>query len=78
MAAIVYHAFSLGIITASYRINFLMIMYNRYNTREKEFNVYKGRESSDRILQLLFRAVAEEIISTSKAASLNNQKLGGF
>lgn len=77
LSAIAYHAFNLEIITASYH-KFFMIMYNKYKTREKEFKVYEGKENSDRFLQLLFRAVAEEIVSTSKAASLNNQKLGDF
>ncbi len=77
LSAIAYRAFSLGIITASYH-KFFMIKYNQYKTKEKEFNVYDGKEVSDRFLQLLIRAVAEEIISTSKAASLNNQKLADF
>lgn len=77
LSAIAYRAFSQGIIGASYH-KYFMIKYNQYKTREKEFEVYKGKESSDRFMQLLFRAVAEEIISTSKAASLNNQRLGDF
>ncbi|MBN8837677.1 MAG: ImmA/IrrE family metallo-endopeptidase [Sphingobacteriia bacterium] len=77
MAAIMYRAFSLEIISASYH-KFFMIRYNKFHIKEKEFEVYKGREKSDRFLQLIFRAVAEEVISTSKAASLNNQKLGDF
>ena len=55
-----------------------MINYNRYKTKEKEFGVYNGKELPIRFLQLLIRAVAEEIISTTKAATLNNQKLGDF
>lgn len=77
MSAIMYRAFNLGIITASYH-KFFMINYNRFNTKAKEFKVYNGREHSDRFLQLLIRAVAEEIISTTKAAALYNQKLGDF
>lgn len=77
LSAIAYHAFSLGIISASYH-KFFMIRYNQFKTREKEFTVYAGKEGSDRFLQLLYRAVAEEIISTSKAASLNNQRLADF
>jgi Zn-dependent peptidase ImmA (M78 family) len=76
-SAIVYQAMSLGIITASFH-RFFMIRYNRYKTKDKEHLVYSGKENSDRFLQLLFRAVAEEIVSTSKAASLNNQRLGDF
>ena len=55
-----------------------MINYNRFKTKEKEFGVYNGEELPIRFLQLLMRAVAEEVISTSKAAALNNQKLGDF
>jgi Zn-dependent peptidase ImmA (M78 family) len=77
LSAIAYQAMSLGIVTASYH-RFFMIRYNRYKTKDKEYLVYGGKENSDRFLQLLFRAVAEEIISTSKAASLNNQRLGDF
>jgi len=76
-SAIMYKAFHLGIITASYH-KFFMIKYNKYKVKEKEFEVYKGKEKSERFLQLLIRAVAEEIISTTKAAALNNQKLGDF
>jgi Zn-dependent peptidase ImmA (M78 family) len=77
LSAIAYRAFSLGIISASYH-KFFMINYNKYRTKEKEFEVYDGKEHSQRFLQLLIRAVAEEVISTTKAASLNNQKLGDF
>jgi Zn-dependent peptidase ImmA (M78 family) len=77
LAAIMYRAMHLGIITPSYH-KFFMINYNRYKTKEKEFNVYHDKEESDRFLQLLIKAVAEEIISTTKAAALNNQKLGDF
>jgi len=77
LAAIMYRAMTLGIISPSYH-KFFMINYNRYKTKEKEFKVYCGEEKSDRFLQLLIKGVAEEVISTSKAAALNNQKLGEF
>jgi len=77
LAAIMYRAMHLGIISASYH-KFFMINYNRYKTKEKEFKVYSGEEKSDRFLQLLMKGVAEEVISTTKAAALNNQKLGEF
>ena len=77
LAAIAYRAFSLDIISAPYH-KYFMIRYNRDRIREKEFSVYAGREKAQRFLQLLIRAVAEEVISTSKAASLYNQKLGDF
>ena len=77
LAAIMYRALNLDIISPAYH-KFFMINYNRYKTKEKEFGVYSGKEESDRFLQLLIKAVAEEVISTSKAAALNNQKLGDF
>lgn len=77
MAAIMYRSLHLKIISPSYH-KFFMINYNRFNTRSKEHFVYQGKEESDRFLQLLFKAVAEEVISTSKAAALNNQKLAAF
>lgn len=77
LAAIMYRALSLGIISPSYH-KFFMINYNRYKTKDKEFGVYDCPEVSDRFLQLLIKAVAEEVISTSKGAALNNQKLGDF
>jgi Zn-dependent peptidase ImmA (M78 family) len=77
LAAIMYRAMNLDIISAAYH-KFFMINYNRYKTKEKEFDVYSGKEESDRFLQLLIKAVAEEVISTTKAAALNNQKLGDF
>lgn len=77
LAAIMYRALNLGIITPSTH-RFFMVNYNKYKTKEKEFDVYTGKEGSDRFLQLLIKGVAEEVISTSKAAALNNQKLGDF
>lgn len=77
LAATMYRALTLGIVSASYH-KFFMIKYNQYNTKLQEFKVYDRKEHSERFLQLLLRAVAEEIISTTKAATLNNQKLGEF
>jgi Zn-dependent peptidase ImmA (M78 family)/DNA-binding XRE family transcriptional regulator len=77
LAAIMYRAVNLGIISPSYH-KFFIIKYNQYNTKEKEFGLFLGKENSERFLQLLIKAVAEEIISTTKGASLNRQKLGDF
>jgi Zn-dependent peptidase ImmA (M78 family)/DNA-binding XRE family transcriptional regulator len=77
LAAIMYRALNLGIISAAYH-RFFMVNYNKFNTREKEFTVYAGIEKNERFLQLLISAVANEVISTSKAAVLYNQKLGDF
>jgi Zn-dependent peptidase ImmA (M78 family) len=77
MKAILYRCMDLGIISASY-YKYYMINYNKWDTKQKEFNVFKVQEKSDRFLQLLMRGVAEEVITMSKAAALNNQKLGDF
>lgn len=77
IAATMYRAYTVSIITPSYH-KFCMINYNKFNTKEKEYKVYEHEENSDRFLQILIKAVAEEVISTTKAASLNRQKLGDF
>lgn len=45
---------------------------------EPEEYDFKGEEKSNRFTQLLLRGVAMDLISTSKAAALNNQKLAEF
>ena len=57
----------------NFSINFNMLGY-----RKNEPGEYKGTEKSLRFQQLLYRAAAEEVISLSKAASLNNQNLSQF
>jgi len=49
-----------------------------YKTEEPAEFDYKGQEESNRFTQLILRALAEEHISMSKAASLNNMKLAEF
>lgn len=74
--AIVYQARFWGLVSESY-FKYFMINYNKsYIQKEKEG--YTGNEKSERFLQLLLRATAQEIISLTKAASLNNQKLSEF
>ena len=77
MQAIVYRAKELGIISNNYLKHFFS-MFDEMGYREKEPVLYEGHEQSTRFRQLLFRALAEEIISMSKAAALNNQKLADF
>ena len=57
----------------SFSINFSKLGY-----RKDEPGKYSGTEKSLRFQQLLYRAAAEEVISLSKAASLNNQSLSQF
>lgn len=77
MKAILYRCMDLGIVTPSYH-KYYMINYNKWDTKSKEFQVFTVEEKSNRFLQLLMKAVAEEVITLSKAAALNNQKLGDF
>lgn len=77
MQAIVYRAKDLGIISNSTYRQFFQ-MFSQLGYRKSEPIEYNGKEFSHRFKQLLFRALAEEIISMSKAADLNNQKLAVF
>jgi Zn-dependent peptidase ImmA (M78 family) len=54
------------------------INFSRMGYRKNEPGEYTGIEDSMRFKQLLHRAAAEEMISLSKAASLNNQNLSQF
>lgn len=77
MQAITYRAKDLGIINEStYRQMFRMFTQQGYRINEPV--EYEGKEQSNRFRQLLFRALAEDIISFSKAAALSNQKLSDF
>jgi Zn-dependent peptidase ImmA (M78 family)/DNA-binding XRE family transcriptional regulator len=69
--ALIFRLFNLGIINQSQKKSFFF----RYSTVEHFKKVcdtlrYKGEESSDRFQRLVYRALAEEIISISKAAAL--------
>ncbi|MDP4117298.1 MAG: XRE family transcriptional regulator [Bacteroidota bacterium] len=68
---IIRHAYNIGIISKSMYINFCIKV--RKNGWEKyEFGEYSGNESPVRNANMLFRAVSESIISSSKAASIAN------
>lgn len=75
--AIIYRAKHLGMISDLYCRQFMFMMSN-LGYKINEPVQYQGYEKSNRFSQLLSRAVAEDIISTSKAAALNNQKLAEF
>jgi Zn-dependent peptidase ImmA (M78 family)/DNA-binding XRE family transcriptional regulator len=76
LIAIMYRAKSAGLISEHY-FKYFCIKYNKHFKGE-EIKGYSGIEESNRFMQLLMRAVAQEIISTTKAAALNNQILGDF
>ncbi len=75
--ALVYRARDLGIISDTYVKQFMYLMvHNQWKVIEPI--QYTGVEESHRFNQLLFRALAEDLISMSKAAVLNNQSLIDF
>ncbi len=77
MQAIMARARNLDLISQSTYQEFFKT-FSKLGYRKKEPGDYKGDESGSRFFQLLLRAVAEEIVSMSKAAALSNQKLAEF
>lgn len=77
MQAVVMRAKDCGIINDHYTKQFFF-MFKQMNWRIDEPIEYQGVEESNRFEQLLFRALIEEQISMSKAASLTNQTLAEF
>ena len=76
LTAIMYRAKTKGLVSDSY-LKFFFINYNKYYSKQ-EIEGFDGKEESNRFIQLLIRAVAQEIITSTKAAALNNQKLSDF
>jgi len=77
MQAIVMRAKVCGIINDNYTKHFFFLI-RQQNWKVDEPVEYQGVEESNRFEQLLFRALIEEQISMSKAASLSNQSLAEF
>lgn len=77
MQAIIMRAKDCGIINEYYAKQ-LFFLFRQMNWRIDEPIEYNGVEESNRFEQLLFRALIEDQISISKAASLNNQTLAEF
>lgn len=77
MQSLVFRSRDLGLISDNYLKQFFF-MFTQLGYRVQEPVTYVGYEHSNRFSQLLFRALAEEFISMSKAASLNNQRLAEF
>ncbi|NLY24343.1 MAG: ImmA/IrrE family metallo-endopeptidase [Bacteroidales bacterium] len=77
MQAIVMRANECGIISDQYKNQFFFFM-KQMNWRVDEPAEYQGAEESNRFEQLLFRALIEDQISMSKAASLLNRSLAEF
>ncbi len=77
MQAIVMRANECKIINDSYTRQFFFLI-NQMNWKIDEPVEYQGIEESNRFEQLLFRALIEDQISMSKAASLSNLTLSEF
>lgn len=77
MQAIIMRAKALKIINDNY-CKQLFVYFRQMDWKIDEPVEYHGTEASNRFDQLLFRALAEEVISVSKAASLKNQKVAEF
>jgi Zn-dependent peptidase ImmA (M78 family) len=75
--ALMYRCKDLSIISESH-LNQLVYIIARNDWKITEPVQYTGLEESNRFTQLLFRALAEELISVNKAAVLNNQSLIDF
>lgn len=74
--AIMARAKDLEVISDGYYLGFQKRISR--NRAEKGLGEYKGSEHSYRFMQLVYRAVTEEVISLSMAANLLNQKLAEF
>jgi Zn-dependent peptidase ImmA (M78 family)/DNA-binding XRE family transcriptional regulator len=77
MQALIYRSRQVGLISESY-FKFFMMRFAKLGYRKEEPIRYIGVEESRRFKQLIFRAVAEEFISTSKGAVLCKKKLSAF
>jgi Zn-dependent peptidase ImmA (M78 family)/DNA-binding XRE family transcriptional regulator len=75
--AIVYRIKDLGIISEYYMKYYFQYIVQMGWKVEEPYE-YIGQETSNRFDQLLYRALFEDIISMSKAASLKNMKLAEF
>jgi len=75
--ALVYRLHELDIISGYYK-NYLYQYIIQMGWKIEEPFRYEGKEISNRFDQLLYRALSEEMITFSKAASLKNMKLSEF
>lgn len=75
--AIVVRAYQLGIIKKG-AYNSFWFHANKYGWRKDDPGEYNGKEKGNRFNQLVYRAVAEDIITMAKGAELMNVKLSHF
>lgn len=77
MQAIVMRAYNRDIVTQKFKSEFFTMM-NQMGWNKEEPAEYLGKEKSSRFEQLIYRALAEEQISISKAAALKNITVSEF
>ena len=70
-------AHNLGIIS-DYTYREFCIILNKSGWRKEEPGTYEGKERPNRFEQLVYHAVAEEIVSFSRGAELLNMMLPEF
>ena len=75
--AIMVRAHTIGLITDSHYKRFC-IYANTHGWRKNEPGEYVGKEKANRFIQLVYYAVAEDVITMSKGAELLNVKLPLF
>lgn len=74
---ILYRAKDHGIISDHLHRSMIITLRKRYDYKE-EIGFYEGTERSGRLLQVLCKGIAEDAITTSKAASLYGVTLSSF
>jgi len=74
MQALVYRAKDLEFVSENYVRQFMFHMTQMGYKIQEPFE-YKGYEESNRFMQLIYRALAEDIISIEKAAQLSNASI---
>jgi len=77
MQAVLYRSKQMGLIS-DYHYQQQVRNFSQRGWRKKEPGDFMGKEQSHRMLQLFYRGVVEEIISTSKAANLYGTNLAVF
>lgn len=77
ISAILKRAYDLEVITDTCYKTFYISFLSK-NRNERGLGNYHGSETSNRFMQLLYRATSEELISMSRAAEIANMKLADY
>lgn len=78
IAAIVYRAYNLNMVSESFKNDFFIKLNKEKRRDESNLGNYIGQESSSRFEKLVLKAASEEIITLSKASQLMNKDIEGF